>query len=63
MREGQAEGRIRTDVDADDAASQYVSYISGLSYLWLTNNETFDFSRTNAEMKRQLRASLGISAR
>ncbi len=59
VRRGQAEDRVRADVDADDVASQYVSYISGLSYLWLTSPETFDFSKTNAEMKRQLRASLG----
>lgn len=58
VRQGQARGDIRGDVDADDVASHYVSYISGLTYLWLTCPGSFDFAKTNAEMKRQLRASL-----
>lgn len=58
VRAGQASGEIRTDVDPDTVASQYVSYTSGMTYLWLTNADTFDFFATNAEMKRQLRTSL-----
>lgn len=58
VRQGQKEGVVRGDVDAQTVASQYVSYTSGMTYLWLTNPDTFDFSKTNAEMKRQLRASL-----
>ena len=58
VKAGQANGEIRKDVDAVAVASHYVSYISGMTYLWLTSPETFDFSTTNAEMKRQLRVSL-----
>lgn len=62
VRLGQATGEIRSDVKADDVATHYVSYISGMTYLWLTNPETFDFSASNAEMKRQLRTSLVADA-
>ena len=62
VRLGQENGEIRADVKADDVASQYVSFISGMTYLWLTNSETFNFSATNAEMKRQLRLSLAADA-
>lgn len=62
VRLGQENGEIRGDVKAGDVASQYVSYISGMTYLWLTNSETFDFSAANAEMKRQLRLSLAADA-
>jgi len=62
VRLGQAGGEIRADVEADAVASHYVSYISGMSYLWLTNSKTFNFSTTNAEMKRQLRSSLAATA-
>ncbi len=58
VRAGIADGDIRDDIDAEKVASQYVSYITGMTYLWLTSPETFDFAVTNAEMKRQLRASL-----
>lgn len=58
VKAGQSNGEIRGDVDPDAVASHYVSYISGMTYLWLTSPETFDFSTTNAEMKRQLRVSL-----
>lgn len=58
VKAGQANGEIRKNVDAVAVASHYVSYISGMTYLWLTSPETFDFSTTNAEMKRQLRVSL-----
>lgn len=59
VRDGQARELVRGDVDADAVAAQYVSYISGLSYLWVTSPETFDFETTNAEMKRQLQTALG----
>lgn len=62
VHDGQNKGLVRADVDADAVAAQYVSYISGLSYLWVTSPGTFDFETTNAEMKRQLRTSLGIDA-
>lgn len=58
IRQGQEGGGVRSDVDADEAASQYVSYITGMTYLWLISPDTFDFAKTNEEMKRQLRLSL-----
>ena len=61
VRLGQESGEIRGDVTPEDVASHYVSYISGMTYLWLTNSATFDFSATNAEMKRQLRLSLAAA--
>lgn len=61
VQQGQANGQIRDDVDAGEVASQYVSYSSGMTYLWLTNPATFNFTTTNAEMKRQLRDSLAAT--
>ncbi len=58
IRAGQANGEIRDHVDVEAAASHYVAYVSGITYLWLLNPRTFDFAATNAEMKRQLLASL-----
>lgn len=58
VKAGQAIGEIRKDVDPVAVASHYVAYISGMTYLWLTSPTTFNFSTTNAEMKRQLRVSL-----
>ena len=58
IREGQKSGEIRDHIDVDAAASYYVAYVSGLVYLWLINPDLFDFASTNAEMKRQVLASL-----
>lgn len=58
VRKGQVSGDIRDDVDASQIASKYVSYITGMTYLWLISPETFDFEKTNDEMKRQLRTAL-----
>ena len=58
---GQDQGEIRDDVDPSEAASSYVSYITGMTYLWLTSPDSFNFSTTNAEKKRQLRASLAAT--
>ena len=59
--QGQQSGQIRKDVDPAEVASQYVAYVSGMTFLWLTNPETFNFESTNAEMKRQLRDSLAAT--
>ncbi len=58
IRDGQKNGEIRDHIDIDAVASYYVAYVSGLVYLWLINPEIFDFAATNAEMKRQVLASL-----
>jgi AcrR family transcriptional regulator len=56
--QGQKAGQVRSDVDPDEVAAQYVAYISGMTYLWLMSPETFDFSVANEVMKRHLRDSL-----
>ena len=58
VRLGQAAGEVRTDVDANEVAAQYVAYITGMTYLWLMSPDTFDFSVANEVMKRHLRGSL-----
>lgn len=58
IKDGQANGEIRDHLDVQAAASHYVAYVSGITYLWLIDAETFDFASANAEMKRQLLASL-----
>ncbi len=61
VRQGQAANEVRTDVNADEVAAQYVAYISGMTYLWLMSPDTFEFSPANEVMKRHLRDSLAAS--
>ncbi len=61
IRQGQAANEVRTDVNADEVAAQYVAYISGMTYLWLMSPDTFEFSPANEVMKRHLRDSLAAS--
>ncbi len=61
VRLGQATGQIRSDVDADEVATQYVAYISGMTYLWLMSPDRFDFSVSNEVMKKHLRDSLAAA--
>ena len=58
VRQGQATGAVKTDVDANEVAAQYVAYITGMTYLWLMSPESFDFAESNGVMKRHLRESL-----
>ena len=58
---GQKAGEVRSDVDADDVATQYVAYITGMTYLWAMSPEAFDFRESNEVMKRQLRNSLAAN--
>ena len=58
VRLGQQSGEIRGDVKPEDVASQYVSYISGMTYLWLINPNSIDFRKANDDMKVHLKISL-----
>ena len=58
VSQGQATGAVRTDVDANEVAAQYVAYITGMTYLSLMSPESFDFAASNEVMKRHLRESL-----
>ena len=49
------------DVDADEVATQYVAYITGMTYLWLMSPDDFNFSISNEVMKRHLRDSLAAT--
>lgn len=55
---GIADGSIRSDADARSVAAQYIAYIWGMTYLWLINPESVDFSRANEQMKLNLRVAL-----
>lgn len=55
---GKAAGSVRDDVDATSVATQYIAYISGMTYLWLIDPGSIDFRRVNDDMKAQLRISL-----
>ena len=55
---GQAARQIRTDIDAQAVAAEYVAYTSGISYLWLISPGTFNFENANKAMKRYLRTTL-----
>ena len=58
VKQGQSAGAVRPDIDAQEAAAQYVAYITGMTYLQLMSPDAFDFSQANEVMKRQLRESL-----
>jgi len=61
VRQGQKRGEVRTDVEPDSIAAQYVAYITGMTFLWLISPQDFDFEKANAEMKRHLHVSLATS--
>ena len=58
VRAGIDDGSIRPDVDPRSVAAQYIAYISGMTYLWLINPSSIDFSKANDDMKIHLRRSL-----
>jgi len=58
IRRGQDVGEVKAEIDADEVAAQYVAYITGMTYLWLISPDSFEFSKANEVMKRQLRDSL-----
>lgn len=58
VRAAQAAGTIRTDVDPQSVASQYIAYISGMTYLWLISPDTINFGKANNDMKENLRLTL-----
>jgi hypothetical protein len=55
-------GSIRKDVDPKSVATQYIAYISGMTYLWLINPSSVDFRKANDDMKTHLRLSLQTSS-
>jgi AcrR family transcriptional regulator len=55
---GIRDGSIRGDANAESVASQYIAYISGMTYLWLIDSESIDFRKANEDMKLHLRRSL-----
>ena len=61
VRRGQETRQIRRDVDTEEVATQYVAYITGMTYLWLMSPDNFDFSISNEVMKRHLRDSLAAA--
>jgi AcrR family transcriptional regulator len=58
VKAGIADGSIRSEVDADSVAAQYIAYISGMTYLWVIDSESINFRRANDNMKAHLRISL-----
>jgi len=58
VRAGISQGSIRTDVDADSVAAQYIAYISGMTYLWVIDPGSINFRSANDDMKTRLRISL-----
>jgi AcrR family transcriptional regulator len=45
LRAGQAEGTVRTDVDAADEAAQYVACGVGMAFHWVISGDTATFRR------------------
>ena len=55
---GIQDGSIRSDADPKGIATQYIAYISGMTYLWLINPSSVDFENTNDAMKASLQRTL-----
>lgn len=58
VRAGIDEGSIRSEVDAESVAAQYIAYISGMTYLWVIDPGSINFRNANDDMKTRLRMSL-----
>ena len=58
VKDGIKGGQVRSDIDPDAVAAEYVAYTSGITYLWLLSAETFDFKNANEAMKHYLRTTL-----
>jgi AcrR family transcriptional regulator len=59
IRAGIENGSVRGDVDPALAATQYIAYITGMTYLRLINPDSTDFLNANDGMKEHLKMSLG----
>lgn len=62
VRAGQSAGSIRDDIDPQSVATQYIAYISGMTYLWVINPDSIDFNKANGDMKRHLEISLATDS-
>lgn len=58
VQDGIKDGQVRSDIDPDAIAAEYVAFTSGITYLWLLSAETFDFKNANEAMKHYLRTTL-----
>lgn len=61
VRQGQKNGEIRSDLDPDAVAADYVARTTGMTYLWLISPDGFDISSSTHEMKRQLVSALAAA--
>ncbi len=58
----QAAGSIRDDIEPKSVATQYIAYISGMTYLWVINPDSIDFQKANSDMKQHLQKSLAADS-
>ena len=58
----QAAGSIRDDIEPKSVATQYIAYISGMTYLWVINPDSIDFQKANSDMKKHLQKSLAADS-
>jgi len=55
---GIAAGQIRSDIDPQRHAEQFVATIAGVTYQWLVSPDSIDFARTHDELKQTMRRAL-----
>lgn len=60
IRVGQARGVVRLDIDPKSIATQYIAYISGMTYLLLINPDSVDFRKANDDIKAQLKDAIAV---
>lgn len=58
VRQGIAEGSIRSDIDPRSESAKFVAFLSGITYLWLLDPAVIDFRKANEDFKAQLRIAL-----
>jgi AcrR family transcriptional regulator len=62
LEDGIRRGLVVEDIDPGIVATQYVSHIAGITYMWLLNPDGIDFRAIHLDYKRQLRERLAAPA-
>ncbi len=60
MMQGQSEGTINPDLDADASAAHFIAYTTGITYLWMLDKHSFDWPRVQQHAKEQLAKELNV---
>lgn len=60
--QGQADGTVSPALDADACAAHFIAYNSGVTYLWMLDNNSFDWDRVQHHARERLARELTAPA-